>query len=305
MMRRSSTSSARITFRQLNRTAPILHRSGIRRNAGQPRNERGHYITELVYQQRVKILAGLLVAGLLGLSLIDPISQDPAYHLFADVRSLLGIPNFNNVVSNAGFAVVGLIGIFKILGVRHKSIFFQRFDTWPYLVFFSGVTLISVGSSYYHLEPSNETLFWDRLPMSIAFMAFCSTIFADRVHNRLGNTWLLALLVALGMLSLVYWQMTELQGHGDLRFYGFVQFYPIILLPVVLWLFPAYQYTAGRFLAWIIAWYVLSKIMEFYDREIYHLTEYTVSGHTLKHLAAAAGAFVVLRMLISRHLRTL
>ena len=52
-----------------------------------------------------------------------------------------------------------------------------------------------------------------------------------------------------------------------------------------------------------MAWYVLSKIMEFYDREIYYLTEHIVSGHTIKHLAAAAGAFVVLRMLFSQHLR--
>ncbi len=201
--------------------------------------------------------------------------------------------------------MVGVIGIFKILEVRHKSIIFQRFDTWPYLIFFAGVTLVSFGSSYYHLEPSNGTLFWDRLPMSISFTAFCSAIIADRVHNRLGNTWLLALLVALGMLSLVYWHVTELQGHGDLRFYGFVQFYPIILLPVVLWLFPAYRYTAGRFLAWVIVWYVLSKIMEFYDRDIYGLTGHIVSGHTLKHLAAAASAFVVLRMLVSKHIRAL
>ena len=254
----------------------------------------------MTYRQRVAILIGLLVAGLLGLFFIDPIPQDPAYHLFADVRSLFGIANFNDVASNAGFAVVGVIGIFLVAGVRRRSIFIQRPDAWPYLVFFAGVAMVSAGSAYYHLAPSSERLFWDRLPMSIAFMAFCSAVIADRVHHRAGNSWLLALLVALGMLSLVYWQVTESQDQGDLRFYAFVQFYPIMLLPFVLWLFPVSRYTAGRYLGWVIAWYALSKAMEYYDSEIFKLFGHTISGHTLKHLAAAAGAFVVLRMLLSQ-----
>jgi hypothetical protein len=249
------------------------------------------------------ILVGLLVAGLLALLIIDPIPQAPAYHLFADVRSLFGIPNFNNVVSNAGFAIVGVTGLLVILGVKRNSIFRQRIDAWPYLIFFSGVALVSVGSSYYHLEPSNDRLFWDRLPMSVAFMAFCSAIIADRIHNKLGNTWLLVLLVALGMLSLVYWSVTESQGQGDLRFYGFVQFYPILLLPVVLWLFPVSRYTTNRYIGWVIAWYGLSKVLEYYDKEVFGLFSNFVSGHSLKHLAAAAGAFVVLRMLLSQYKR--
>lgn len=257
----------------------------------------------MTYTQRVAILTGLLVAGLLGLFFIDPIPQDPAYHLFADVRSLFGIANFNDVASNAGFAVVGVIGMFLIAGVRRRSIFFRRPDAWPYLVFFTGVALVSAGSAYYHLAPSSERLFWDRLPMSIAFMAFYSAVIADRVHYRAGNSWLLALLVVLGMLSLVYWQVTESHGHGDLRFYAFVQFYPIMLLPFVLWLFPLSRYTAGRYLGWVIAWYGFSKAMEYYDSEVFDLLGHTVSGHTLKHISAAAGAFLVLRMLLSRERR--
>jgi hypothetical protein len=245
-------------------------------------------------------LIGLLVAGLLGLLFIDPIPQDPVYHLFADARSFFGIPNFNDVASNTGFAIVGVIGLFVIAGAKRRSIFIQRPDALPYFAFFAGVALVSIGSAYYHLAPSSERLFWDRLPMSIAFMAFCAAIFADRIHNKAGNSWVLVLLVALGMLSLVYWQVTESQGHGDLRFYGFVQFYPVMLLPIVLWLFPVSRYTSGRYLGWVIAWYALSKVMEYYDNDVFDLLGHTVSGHTLKHLAAASGAFVVLPMLLSQ-----
>jgi hypothetical protein len=82
-----------------------------------------------------------------------------------------------------------------------------------------------------------------------------------------------------------------------------VQFYPMLLLPFVLWLFPVYCYTTGRYIGWVIAWYALSKVMEHYDSEVFDLLGHTVSGHTLKHLAAAAGAFVVLRMLMSQEVR--
>src|SRR5215471_3647939 len=43
--------------------------------------------------------------------LLPPIPQPQWYHVFADQRTFLGIPNFNNVVSNFPFAAVGLWGL--------------------------------------------------------------------------------------------------------------------------------------------------------------------------------------------------
>jgi len=130
--------------------------------------------TNLTFRQRVTILIALLALSLAGLLLVDPIPQNLAYHLFADSRSFLGIPNFNDVVSNAGFALVGALGILAIIGVKRHPIFVQREDARPYVIFFVGVALVSLGSGYYHWAPSNERLLWDRLPMSVAFMAFSS-----------------------------------------------------------------------------------------------------------------------------------
>lgn len=256
---------------------------------------------DLSYWQRVAILIGLLVAGLAGLLLVDPLPQDLDYHKLADSRLFLGIPNFNNVVSNAGFALVGVLGLVAVVGVRRHTLFVKPVDARPYLIFFVGVGLVSLGSAWYHWAPDNERLLWDRLPMSVAFMAFASVIVADRINARAGNTWLLLVLIVLGMLSLLYWYYTEQQGRGDLRFYGFVQFYPVIILPVVLWLFPDYRYVPGRYIAWVFAWYGLSKVLEHFDARVFELLGYTISGHTLKHLAAAASAFVVLWMLLSCH----
>jgi hypothetical protein len=255
---------------------------------------------DLSFWQRVGVLIALLVLGLVGVFALEPIPQDPNYHLFADTRSFLGIPNFNDVASNAGFAVVGALGVLVAAGGRGRDIFVQPADARPYLVFFMAVALVSLGSAFYHWAPSNARLLWDRLPMAIAFMAFCSAIIADRIDARAGNGWLLAALIGLGLLSLVYWVWTEASGSGDLRFYGFVQFYPILALPVVCWLFPEHRYMAGSCILWVVAWYGLSKLLELFDRQVFDLLGRIVSGHTLKHLAAAGATLVVLRMLAAR-----
>ena len=43
----------------------------------------------------------------------------------------------------------------------------------------------------------------------------------------------------------------------------------------------------------LIALYALAKGFELLDDELFHLTEQTVSGHTLKHLVAALAAWPV------------
>src|SRR5713226_7825908 len=87
-----------------------------------------------------------------------PVPQDPSYHDFADQRTLFGVPNFCNVVSNLPFAFVGIAGLIAL----HR----RELDA-GFAAFFLGAILISVGSAYYHLQPNNATLTWDRLPMTI------------------------------------------------------------------------------------------------------------------------------------------
>ncbi len=250
----------------------------------------------LSHRGKVWILIATFAAAVVALAFVPPIPQDPDYHNFADKRAFLGIPNFGDVTSNVGFAVVSLWGLWW-LWRRGRTIFLQTLDARPYVTFFVGVTLVSIGSAYYHWHPNNQTLFWDRLPMTVAFMALFSAFVADRVDRVFTIRWLLPILLALGAVSLVYWIVTESLGQGDLRPYGLVQFYPMLAVPVMVWLFRPARYTDGRYVALIIAWYALSKLLERYDAAVFDALGGTVSGHSLKHLAAAAGVFMVLRML--------
>jgi len=248
--------------------------------------------------QRIQSLIALLAAGIGIIFFVDPVPQDLAYHNFADTRGWLGIPNFGDVASNAGFLVVGVIALVTLMH-RREELFRTPAEMRPYLLFFVGVTLVGLGSGYYHWAPSNASLLWDRLPMSIAFMAISAAVVADRISAPAGNGWVLAVLLVLGLASLFYWDWTESSGRGDLRFYGLVQFYPMLALPVIIWTFHDHHYTIGRYLGRVIAWYGLSKVLEYFDRGIFELTGNLVSGHSLKHLAAAVATYMVLRMLMA------
>ena len=109
----------------------------------------------------------------------------------------------------------------------------------------------------------------------------------------------LAPLLALGIASIVYWHVTEARGAGDLRFYGLVQFYPMAAIPLMVALFPP-RYSRTADLLVLLGCYVFAKTFELLDASLFEFLGHTVSGHTLKHLAAAAGIGWLLRMLRKR-----
>ncbi len=211
------------------------------------------------------LTAVVAVAGLL----LPPIPQPQSYHVFADGRSFLGIPNFADVVSNLPFAVVGVCGLVFLSRsgpVRNPQQFIDAWERLPYFVIFAGLLLTAVGSSYYHLHPDNTRLVWDRLPMTIVFMSLVSATIAERVSLRAG-LWLLPALLLLGLGSVLQWHLSELRGAGDLRFYSAVQAYSVLFLLIAL-LLPA-RYTRGSDLVMVAGFYVLAKLFELLDKPIF------------------------------------
>jgi hypothetical protein len=233
----------------------------------------------------VFVVFGLVVASVAGLLLLPTIPQDQSYHLFADCRTVAGIPNFWNIVSNLPFVAIGAAGL-------------RRFRDDPAtIVLFLGFFLTGIGSSYYHWDPNDGTLFWDRLPMTLSFAAILALGVKERMNARAGAILLWPLL-AIGLFSLLLWRWTD-----DLRLYFWAQFSPCFALLLLFLLYPP-KYTGTYY--WLIAaaLYGLAKVFEFSDQAIFSLG-YVVSGHTVKHLAAAAACFMILRYFQTRRLITL
>jgi len=246
---------------------------------------------------RIWIFIGITVVAVAAALLVPPMPQPIAYHDFADHREAFGIHNFLDVASNVAFLVAGIAGLVVTLGRRAQFQF--SVERWPYVIFFVGVLLTAAGSSYYHLAPDNETLFWDRLPMTIAFMALVCSQIVDRINLRAGLVLLLPMLM-LGAASVIYWRVTERAGVGNVMPYGILQGYSMLILLLMAVMTPS-RYTRGNDLYWVFGWYALSKVLETFDAEVLGMG-HVVSGHTLKHFAAAIAGVVVGLMLTRRTL---
>jgi hypothetical protein len=227
--------------------------------------------------------------------------QDKSYHHFKDDRTILGVPNGLNVLSNLPFILVGLGGLWFLLvgrGSRPGQAWCDPAERRAFVLMFLGVFLTGLGSTYYHLEPDNPRLVWDRLPMTFGFMGLIAAMIAERISTRLANLLLLPLAV-IGIASVWQWHWSEESGRGDMRLYIFVQGYSLFFVLVTPLLFgPRYTRTADWYIG--LGWYVLAKICEALDGPIYYATEHIISGHTLKHLLGAVSTFWLLRMLMLR-----
>jgi hypothetical protein len=223
-------------------------------------------------------LGAVTVGGVAAACWLPPLPQDPTYHTFADRRTFFGIPNFWNVCSNLAFVLVGAFGL------RTFSRLCPSSPRSAYVVFCLGVVCLGCGSAYYHYAPSTPALVWDRLPMTVAFMALFSMVVCDRLSDQGGRALLWPLVLA-GVASVGYWYWSELRGRGDLRAYGVVQFLPMLLMPLML-LICSGKGLSAPWLWGTLGTYALAKVAEHFDAAMYDATG-IVSGHSLKHVLGA------------------
>lgn len=240
-------------------------------------------ITTLVSSTRSapgRWLALLACLAALALAAHGPIVQWASYHQFADARAWGGLPNAINVLSNLPFAVIGAWGWWRLAQVPHMQ-------AWR--VFSAAVTLTSIGSSLYHWQPDNASLVADRLPIAWACASLLCAFLGERFDARWSIARTLLVTVVASSATVAWWAAS-----GDLRAYVFVQFLPLLLIPAALVLKVQPQSAqAVPASAWwtALGLYGAAKLM---DHSVLEALG-SVSGHTLKHLLAAAAAGVLLR----------
>lgn len=246
---------------------------------------------------RALLFLALLAAAAL-VVLVPPIAQPLSYHDFADRRACLGLPNCLDTASNALFVLAGAWGLHVLLGAKFRPVFIDPRERRPYALFFVAVVLIGLASAHYHLAPDNAGLAWDRAAMALAFMAWLSAVIAERVGTRAGLA-LLVPLSAIGLAAVIYWYWSETQGAGDLRPWLLVQLMPILLAPLLVWLYPP-RYSHGRVALAVVGLYLVALLFDLGDRAVFAFTDGLVGGHALKHAVAALAAWLVARQLHRR-----
>jgi hypothetical protein len=231
----------------------------------------------------------LLLAGgallLLAALALPGVAQPAHYHEFADQRTLFGLPHACDVLSNLGFALAGLLGLWALHGVHVVAMSGVQRDCAR--LFFVGLLVTALGSSWYHLAPDHLGLAVDRASMSVAFAGILGLATAARVNDRAGRLVAQALLVA-GPLAVAWWYFTAnvlpwalLQGGG-------------MVLLLVATFAPARTGEIAVRWGWALCAYAIAKLLELGDHVIYEATGQLLSGHTLKHLVAALAAWPVI-----------
>lgn len=249
-------------------------------------------LTFITKHPRIAGIILIILTGICSLTLFLTASRIPQwtnYHLFADNRTFLGIPNFWNVASNLLFFLVSIYGFWSLQQQwSNKKI--NKQEATVFFFIFLGLLLTGIGSSYYHLMPDNDRLVWDRIPMTMVFMSILSLTIMERINFNLGFNLLFPLMI-LGVCSVVYWHWTD-----DLRLYILIQFYTMFLIILILFFFPK-PYPPFSTYFGLFIFYLLAKLLEYFDLIIYRLLDELLSGHTLKHVFSALSAYFLVIML--------
>lgn len=253
-------------------------------------------------KRAVTFFPGLVTASIcLAMIAHGPIAQTGDYHAFADRSELLGIPHAQDVLSNLGFAIVGWWGIFSLWPQRRHPAIERSF--LGYGLFLIGLILTAGGSSYYHLQPDDHRLLWDRLPIALACVGLLAAVWAETALAE-GRAVIVTVLLALySVASVLWWYITALDGRGDLRPYLLLQILPIFLIP----LWQAIYRSALPDRLWFgaaLLLYIVAKLVEANDYLLLAATNNTLSGHTLKHFFATAAAAAIVHRLTQRTCRS-
>lgn len=240
--------------------------------------------------------AGLLLgmAALLALALFGPVLPASAHqHTLADQRALWGIPCALDVLSNLPFAIAGLWGLVALRRVAPGML--DAPSRALASLFFAGLVCTAAGSALYHWQPQDAGLLWDRLGMVLPFAGLLGLAGASRVSARAGAAAAGTVLLA-GPLAVLWWSHS-----GNLLPWAVVQLGGMLVV-LALACLPRRDGALALHLGAVMALYALAKLFEAADHAVFEATGQAVSGHSLKHVLAAAAAWPVLAALAAlRH----
>jgi hypothetical protein len=231
---------------------------------------------KIIFYGGILILAIVLMA-------FAPITQPQGYHQFAEQRIIANLPHFGDVLSNLAFILVGFLLLFKSKEWKFDEIYKGQKNLFNLLAY--SCIILGLGSGYYHLNPTDSTLVWDRITMVLGF----SIIFYDSCirYNIFGKDKVITGVVLTATIfvgTVIFWVIFD-----RLEPYFLIQASAIVLLILAL---RNYKEIPSKHLFYLCAWYAVAKICENQDKLVFMLSSDLISGHTIKHLASAVALYV-------------
>lgn len=231
----------------------------------------------------VTLMLAMALAGVVGLWAWGPVVLVSHMHHFADQREWGGMPNALNVWSHLPLIPVGIWGLWRV----------SRLSTseplrWIWCWFFICQLLATIGGMVYHWAPDDASFIWDQVPKSGASTLFAFAFLAERVNRRFGQPISIATGLIAALLGGLWWMYTLDQIRlGDLRPLMWLEMLPALLVAAGAWTLQGHLLSRQDWLRSQIS-FVLAQALDWGDQWIFLQSHFTISGHSLRHLALAA-----------------
>lgn len=231
---------------------------------------------------------------------VHPIHQNLSYHNFAEQRFLVGIPHWGDVITNLSFAIAGVL----LLAFKNNIECYPGQKNVFYLFIFSCIALC-LGSGYYHYNPNNYGLLWDRATMLLGFaLILLDTAIRYNIishKNLLIKIFLMELLFLITLFPWVYFDRLEL--------YVLAQFFVMSVMPLLAiknYLEQKVSHNGlltnknamHQHILYMFLFYSLAKFFEHYDVLFYNLIGF--SGHSIKHICYAIALYMFGRDILKK-----
>jgi hypothetical protein len=186
------------------------------------------------------------------------------------------------VLSNLPFVVVAALAALHL--ARRST------DAFAWLAC-AGVAGIGLGSGGYHVAPCDALLALDWAPIVLALAWITAAVVADR-HGRRAGVIAVVVGTSAALVAVAIWYLGGgTSGGGDMTAYVTVQLAGVAL-PLAVALSAPGRIRASH-LAAALAGFLLARL--FASRDAALLDAIGISGHSLKHVAAALAAAIALR----------